>query len=72
MAVYRPPLFYRLVVFAAGDITCEPPNNVLSKFEGKLDWNGEIYALDNEKILLRGTDSRTCLFSVLNRLVCVA
>ena len=39
---------------AAGVIQCEAPNNVLSKFEGTLSWKGETYALDNERILLRG------------------
>lgn len=39
---------------ASGEIVCEPPNNQLNKFEGSLSWNNETYALDNEKILLRG------------------
>jgi magnesium-transporting ATPase (P-type) len=38
----------------AGEVVCEPPNNVLSKYEGTLTWNEETYALDNDKILLRG------------------
>ncbi|XP_053405504.1 phospholipid-transporting ATPase ID-like isoform X2 [Mercenaria mercenaria] len=37
-----------------GEIICEAPNNRLPKFEGKLNWKGETYALDNDKILLRG------------------
>ncbi|CAL4078446.1 unnamed protein product, partial [Meganyctiphanes norvegica] len=37
-----------------GEINCEPPNNLLNKFEGNLIWNGNTYALDNDKILLRG------------------
>lgn len=37
-----------------GSITCELPNNHLNKFEGTLNWNGKMYALDNDKILLRG------------------
>ncbi|XP_013785389.1 phospholipid-transporting ATPase ID-like [Limulus polyphemus] len=37
-----------------GEITCEPPNNNLSKFEGTLHWQGEAYSLDNDKMLLRG------------------
>ena len=37
-----------------GVITCEPPNNNLNKFNGRLTWNGKQYSLDNEKILLRG------------------
>ncbi|XP_037079710.1 phospholipid-transporting ATPase ID-like [Pollicipes pollicipes] len=37
-----------------GEIVCEPPNNNLNKFEGTLSWNNKKYALDNDKILLRG------------------
>lgn len=37
-----------------GEIACEKPNNLLNKFEGTLFWNMRRYALDNEKILLRG------------------
>lgn len=37
-----------------GEIVCEPPNNLLNKFEGTLTWKNERYALDNDKILLRG------------------
>ncbi|XP_076443578.1 phospholipid-transporting ATPase ID-like [Babylonia areolata] len=36
------------------EIISEPPNNRLSKFEGKMQWQGQTYSLDNEKILLRG------------------
>ncbi|CAG5125541.1 unnamed protein product, partial [Candidula unifasciata] len=36
------------------EIVSEPPNNRLSKFEGKMLWKNKTYALDNEKILLRG------------------
>jgi len=39
---------------SVGEVICEPPNNVLSKFEGALTWKDETYSLDNEKILLRG------------------
>ncbi|ESO89585.1 hypothetical protein LOTGIDRAFT_124920, partial [Lottia gigantea] len=38
----------------SAEILCEPPNNRLSKFEGKLTMNNKEYSLDNEKILLRG------------------
>ena len=38
----------------AGEIVCEPPNNHLNKFEGVLNWKDEKFALDNEKLLLRG------------------
>lgn len=37
-----------------GEIVCEPPNNLLNKFEGTLLWKGSRYSLDNDKILLRG------------------
>ncbi|XP_059621420.1 phospholipid-transporting ATPase ID isoform X2 [Phlebotomus argentipes] len=37
-----------------GEIVCEPPNNLLNKFEGTLMWKGQKFSLDNEKILLRG------------------
>ncbi|XP_058977672.1 probable phospholipid-transporting ATPase IM isoform X2 [Musca domestica] len=36
------------------EIICEKPNNLLNKFEGTLLWRNQRYALDNEKILLRG------------------
>ncbi|XP_073977771.1 ATPase phospholipid transporting 8B isoform X2 [Rhodnius prolixus] len=37
-----------------GEIICEPPNNLLNKFDGTLIWNDKRYSLDNDKILLRG------------------
>ncbi|KAF6738872.1 Phospholipid-transporting ATPase ID [Oryzias melastigma] len=37
-----------------GEVICEPPNNKLDKFTGTLNWRGNKYSLDNEKILLRG------------------
>uniref|UniRef100_A0AAG5D0R0 Phospholipid-transporting ATPase n=1 Tax=Anopheles atroparvus TaxID=41427 RepID=A0AAG5D0R0_ANOAO len=37
-----------------GEIVCEPPNNLLNKFEGTLTWKNQRYSLDNDKILLRG------------------
>ena len=37
-----------------GQIFGEPPNNLLSKYEGQLHWGGQVYSLDNEKVLLRG------------------
>lgn len=37
-----------------GEIVCEPPNNLLNKFDGTLMWNNQRYSLDNEKVLLRG------------------
>lgn len=35
-------------------MTCEAPNNVLSKFEGALNINNETLSLNNDQILLRG------------------
>ncbi|RVE71677.1 hypothetical protein OJAV_G00054380 [Oryzias javanicus] len=37
-----------------GEVICEPPNNKLDKFTGTLNWRGNKYSLDNEKMLLRG------------------
>ncbi|XP_050447288.1 phospholipid-transporting ATPase ID isoform X4 [Cataglyphis hispanica] len=37
-----------------GEIVCEVPNNLLNKFDGILTWKGQKYALDNDKIILRG------------------
>jgi hypothetical protein len=37
-----------------GEIICEPPNNLLNKFEGTLIWRNQRFPLDNEKLLLRG------------------
>ncbi|XP_065342127.1 phospholipid-transporting ATPase ID isoform X3 [Cloeon dipterum] len=37
-----------------GEILCETPNNLLNKFEGVLTWQGKSYALDNDKVVLRG------------------
>ncbi|KAL0113755.1 hypothetical protein PUN28_012700 [Cardiocondyla obscurior] len=37
-----------------GEIVCETPNNLLNKFDGTLTWKGKKYALDNDKIILRG------------------
>ncbi|XP_058824499.1 phospholipid-transporting ATPase ID isoform X4 [Topomyia yanbarensis] len=37
-----------------GEIVCEPPNNLLNKFDGTLSWKNQRYPLDNDKILLRG------------------
>ncbi|XP_050400643.1 phospholipid-transporting ATPase ID isoform X2 [Patella vulgata] len=38
----------------SAELLCEPPNNRLSKFDGKLTYNRKEYSLDNEKVLLRG------------------
>ncbi|KYO35829.1 hypothetical protein Y1Q_0024441 [Alligator mississippiensis] len=41
-----------------GEVKCEAPNNKLDKFMGTLTVHGEKYALDNEKMLLRGCTIR--------------
>ncbi|XP_065596134.1 phospholipid-transporting ATPase ID-like [Cyrtonyx montezumae] len=41
-----------------GEVKCEAPNNKLDKFTGTLALRGEKYALDNEKMLLRGCTIR--------------
>lgn len=37
-----------------GEIICETPNNNLTKFEGTLFWEDKQFAIDNDKMLLRG------------------
>ncbi|XP_075998000.1 phospholipid-transporting ATPase ID [Genypterus blacodes] len=37
-----------------GEVVCEPPNNKLDKFTGTLYWRDNKYALNNDKMLLRG------------------
>ncbi|KAI4876349.1 hypothetical protein NFI96_017814 [Prochilodus magdalenae] len=41
-----------------GEVRCEAPNNRLDKFTGTLTVQGETFALDNERILLRGCTLR--------------
>uniref|UniRef100_A0A803YGE6 Phospholipid-transporting ATPase n=1 Tax=Meleagris gallopavo TaxID=9103 RepID=A0A803YGE6_MELGA len=41
-----------------GEVKCEAPNNKLDNFTGTLALRGEKYALDNEKMLLRGCTIR--------------
>ncbi|KAM7393155.1 hypothetical protein PAMA_008010 [Pampus argenteus] len=41
-----------------GEVRCEPPNNRLDKFKGTLTLNEQAYALDNDKVLLRGCTLR--------------
>ncbi|NWY06302.1 AT8B5 ATPase, partial [Nothoprocta ornata] len=41
-----------------GEVRCEAPNNKLDRFTGTLTLQGEKYALDNEKMLLRGCTIR--------------
>lgn len=42
----------------SGEVRCEPPNNRLDKFKGTLSLNEQTYALDNDKVLLRGCTLR--------------
>ncbi|XP_077594057.1 phospholipid-transporting ATPase ID-like [Stigmatopora nigra] len=37
-----------------GEIRCEAPNNRLDAFKGSLTLDGQMYALDNDRVLLRG------------------
>nr|XP_025043499.1 phospholipid-transporting ATPase IK [Pelodiscus sinensis] len=37
-----------------GKVTCEEPNSRMHSFIGTLEWRGQKYSLDSEKILLRG------------------
>ncbi|NXI42569.1 AT8B3 ATPase, partial [Galbula dea] len=37
-----------------GRVTCEDPNSRMHSFTGTLEWRGESYSLDSERILLRG------------------
>ncbi|CAN9512852.1 unnamed protein product [Ophioblennius macclurei] len=41
-----------------GEVRCEPPNNRLDRFTGTLHCGDHKFALDNEKILLRGCTLR--------------
>ncbi|XP_041666161.1 probable phospholipid-transporting ATPase IM [Cheilinus undulatus] len=41
-----------------GEVRCEPPNNRLDKFKGNLTVHDQTYALDNDKVLLRGCTLR--------------
>ncbi|XP_067410365.1 phospholipid-transporting ATPase IK [Emydura macquarii macquarii] len=46
-----------------GKVTCEEPNSRMHSFVGTLEWKGEKYSLDSEKILLRGCrirNTETC------------
>uniref|UniRef100_A0A8C1T2X0 Phospholipid-transporting ATPase n=1 Tax=Cyprinus carpio TaxID=7962 RepID=A0A8C1T2X0_CYPCA len=46
------------ILYISGEVRCEPPNNRLDKFTGTLTVRGETFALDNERILLRGCTLR--------------
>ncbi|XP_054031430.1 phospholipid-transporting ATPase IK [Dryobates pubescens] len=37
-----------------GRVTCEEPNSRMHSFTGTLEWRGESFSLDSERILLRG------------------
>ena len=39
-------------------LTCDPPNEMLYKFEGTLTLNGQTLPLDADSILLRGSSLR--------------
>ncbi|XP_057675656.1 phospholipid-transporting ATPase ID-like [Corythoichthys intestinalis] len=41
-----------------GEIKCEPPNNRLEIFKGTLTVDGQMYSLDNDRVLLRGCSVR--------------
>ncbi|XP_028941561.1 phospholipid-transporting ATPase IK [Antrostomus carolinensis] len=41
-----------------GRVTCEEPNSRMHSFTGTLEWRGETYSLDSERILLRGCKLR--------------
>ncbi|XP_069505587.1 phospholipid-transporting ATPase IK-like [Ambystoma mexicanum] len=46
-----------------GSVICEEPNSKMHTFIGTLEWRGNKYALDNEKVLLRGCrirNTETC------------
>ena len=43
---------------SAGEIVCEAPNNKLDQFRGNLAFQGHLYPLDNERMLLRGCTIR--------------
>nr|XP_025966960.1 phospholipid-transporting ATPase IK [Dromaius novaehollandiae] len=41
-----------------GKVVCEEPNSRMHSFTGTLEWKGETYSLDSERILLRGCKIR--------------
>ncbi|XP_069073145.1 phospholipid-transporting ATPase IK [Pleurodeles waltl] len=41
-----------------GSVICEEPNSKMHTFVGTLEWRGDKYPLDNEKMLLRGCKIR--------------
>ena len=49
-------------IIIIGLIVCEPPNNRLDQFNGRLEWAGQKYNLDNNNMLLRGCCLRNTRF----------
>ncbi|XP_035164586.1 phospholipid-transporting ATPase IK [Oxyura jamaicensis] len=45
-----------------GRVTCEEPNSRMHSFTGTLQWRGETYSIDSERILLRGCKLRNTDF----------
>ncbi|NWW49338.1 AT8B3 ATPase, partial [Pedionomus torquatus] len=41
-----------------GEVTCEEPNSRMHSFTGTLEWRGQTYSLDSERLLLRGCKLR--------------
>uniref|UniRef100_A0A8B9QEQ6 Phospholipid-transporting ATPase n=1 Tax=Apteryx owenii TaxID=8824 RepID=A0A8B9QEQ6_APTOW len=46
------------ILSAQGKVICEEPNSRMHSFTGTLEWKGEMYSLDSERILLRGCKIR--------------
>ena len=46
-------IWFLLIFVIPGEVTCEPPNNRLDKFQGKLEIGDEKCSLDNSNIVLR-------------------
>lgn len=44
----------RQIIILSGEVVCEPPNNRLNRFEGRLNYKGQTFPLDNNRMLLRG------------------
>lgn len=57
-AIFLQFINHKRHVFYQGEVRCEAPNNRLDRFTGTLIVAGQKYALDNEKILLRGCTLR--------------
>ena len=50
-------IIYALILLCSSvfsvEMSCEPPNNRLDKFKGKLVYKDTMYPLDNENVILR-------------------